>query len=352
MRKNYIDNLRWFDILLLFPYHIFTLYNNWGENYYVRGAENAFLSLFVRFCQPWFMPLLFVLAGISAVYALSRRTPAQYVQERCKKLLLPFVSGVLLIVPVLTYFAERFHNGYTGGYLKQYILFFTKTDLVGYTGGFTPAHLWFILYLFVISLAALPLVLWWKKSRFYRQTEKIPVWGIAAMFLVVWAMRYILDINGKSIGRYLALWMLGAVVLSWDSTQNKLERNCLWLTAIWLTLSAARLLCVLPGGIDDGLTDCVSWMGVLAIMGLGKRYFNRRSRIGDYFSRASFTVYIVHLPWIIVFAFYFFRVTASVPLQVILITICSFAASILSYEIMRRFPVTRMLFGIKDIKRD
>lgn len=36
MRRNHIDNLRWMAILLLFPYHTFTLFNNWGERYYVR----------------------------------------------------------------------------------------------------------------------------------------------------------------------------------------------------------------------------------------------------------------------------------------------------------------------------
>lgn len=81
-------------------------------------------------------------AGISSCYALRKRTPREYVKERVLRLLVPLLAGVALLVPIQTYVAEVFHNGYGGGYLAQYVLFFTKpTDLTGYHGGFTPAHL-------------------------------------------------------------------------------------------------------------------------------------------------------------------------------------------------------------------
>ena len=47
LRKYYIDNLRWADILLLFPYHTAMIYNDWGENFYVRSAPVAAISGFV-----------------------------------------------------------------------------------------------------------------------------------------------------------------------------------------------------------------------------------------------------------------------------------------------------------------
>jgi len=115
--------------------------------------------------SPWFMPLLFVIAGISSAFALKKRTAKQFLSERFFKLFLPHVSGILIYIPIQTYFAERYHNQYTGGFFHQYILFFTKpTDLTGYTGGFTPGHLWFILFLFIISIITLPIMLKYIKS--------------------------------------------------------------------------------------------------------------------------------------------------------------------------------------------
>ena len=69
-RKHYIDNLRWICILLLVPFHAIMAYNCWGEANYIHLAENKALSAIDIFIFPWYMALLFVLAGISARYSL------------------------------------------------------------------------------------------------------------------------------------------------------------------------------------------------------------------------------------------------------------------------------------------
>ena len=66
MRKYYIDNLRWATILLLFPYHTAMIYNDWGENFYVRSAPVDSISSFVIATYTWFMPLLFVVSGVGS----------------------------------------------------------------------------------------------------------------------------------------------------------------------------------------------------------------------------------------------------------------------------------------------
>ncbi len=167
MRKHYIDNLRWLCVLLLFPYHTAMIFNGFGENFYVKAADLTAADIFIYCTSPWFMPLLFVLAGISTAYSLKKRTDLEYIKERIQRLFVPLISGILILVPIQTYYAECFHNGYTGRYFAQYILFFTKeTDLSGYTGGFTPAHLWFFLYVFVSSMAIIPVIRCYRSSRF------------------------------------------------------------------------------------------------------------------------------------------------------------------------------------------
>ncbi len=156
-RKYFIDNLRWMAILLLFPFHTAQIWSG-GEysGFYIWSHTNTVLYAFSTAVYPWYMTLLFTIAGISCRYALQKRSNRQFIVERTKKLLIPFFFGVLILVPIMTYIAEVFFYGYTGSYLNQYILFFTKkTDLTGYHGGFTPAHLWFLLYLYIISLMAL-----------------------------------------------------------------------------------------------------------------------------------------------------------------------------------------------------
>ena len=164
-RKYYIDNLRWMAILLLFPFHAAQIWSG-GEysGFYIWSHTNAFLYVFSTAVYPWYMTFLFAIAGMSCKYALLKRTNKEFVVERITKLVIPFCFGLLVLVPVMTYTAEVFFNGYTGTYWQQYGLFFTKeTDFTGYHGGFKPAHLWFLLYLFVISVTALEIIQLQKK---------------------------------------------------------------------------------------------------------------------------------------------------------------------------------------------
>ena len=141
------------------------MYYNWGESLYVFSKPVRVFSYFVSINWTWFMPLMFVIAGISASFALKKRSANEYIKERVSKLLIPLFFGIIFLIPIQTYFVEKYHNNYRGGYFKQYIMFFTKkTDLTGYFGGFTPGQLWFILYLFIISLLALPIMIKYNKS--------------------------------------------------------------------------------------------------------------------------------------------------------------------------------------------
>ena len=123
MRKYYIDNIRILCILMLFPFHASICFNNFGEKFYVHMASSTALTLIPTAVYPWWMSLLFSLAGISTVYALKNRTAGEYAKERIFKLFIPLLFGILLIIPPQTYIADVFHNGYSGGYFEHYITF-------------------------------------------------------------------------------------------------------------------------------------------------------------------------------------------------------------------------------------
>lgn len=353
MRKYYIDNLRWISILLLLPYHTCMIYNNWGENFYVKSYDIPILSGFIQICYPWFMPLLFVLAGISSCYALDRRTPKKYIKERVGKLLIPLISGILLLVPIQTFYAEKFHNGYDNGYFHQYILFFSKmTDLTGYTGGFTPAQLWFILYLFIISLLALPIAIKYKRSSKKISVDKLSVLKILPMFLIFAVMALILNIGGKSLGEYFALFMLGYLILSEDIIQVRLDKSRWYLFVGFVTLTVLNLLFQNVWHLNFGIMydifcKFLSWIGILSLTGMGKHYLDFNNKVTNYFTKASFPIYIFHQSFLVFTAYYALKITSSIVLQVIVIIMVCFILTMCTYEIFKRISITRFLFGIK-----
>ena len=126
MRKHYIDNLRWIILLILIPYYTAQAWNTWGKPNYIDFEGNRFISSIIVFFSPYFMPLLFVLAGVSTKFALQKRTNKEYLVERVKRLFVPLVFGTIVLMPIMTYLANRFNYFYSGGFVEHYAIFFYK----------------------------------------------------------------------------------------------------------------------------------------------------------------------------------------------------------------------------------
>lgn len=356
MRKHFIDNLRIFCILLLFPYHTGMIFNNFGQAFYVHGQALDGFTLIAALIYPWWMTLLFTIAGISTAYALKKRSIKEYAKERINKLLIPVVVGIIAIIPVQSYIADVFHNNYSGGYFEHYKVFFTKfTDLTGYDGGFTPAHLWFMLFLFVVSMIMVPAMSYYNKCKRI-DGSKIGLKHILPMFLVILIMTPILDFGGRSIGEALACFTIGYFILSLYEVQELLNKKCLLLAGLF-----AVMLCVhgilYENGIQSGIVwdieyRIVLWIGIIALLGLAKRYFNKTNKVLMYLSQASFPIYYFHQTILVIVGFIVLKLIDIVFVQYIVIMISTFIASIVCYEICRRFKVTCALFGIKYIQKD
>ncbi|AQS06260.1 acyltransferase family protein [Clostridium beijerinckii] len=356
MRKHYIDNIRTFGILLLFPFHTSRIFNSF-ETFYVVGKPSVICDNFIRISSDWFMPLLFAIAGISASLAMEKHSIKQFIKERFFKLYIPFMFGVILTVPIQTFFAEKQHNGYTGSYFNQYVLFFTKkTDLTGYTGGFTPAHLWFLLFLFVISLVSLPLIILYKKSNKKINENKLNLWIILPLFFFNFLLS-IIKIGGQGFGEYLSFFLLGYLILSTNGATKLLENKRLILTTSAIILSIIRMVMIYTVDFENvsfeikflcsAFNHLTTWTIILAILGLGKCYFDFSNRILDYFSKSSFTIYIFHQTWLVAIGYYTIRFFSNGLVQFSIIMILTFVTSVLTYEFVRAVPIARFMFGLK-----
>lgn len=186
MRKHYLDNIRTVTILLLFPYHTFMIWNNFGPKFYIWGGNNIVLSSVIVSLSPWLMPVLFVIAGMSAKYSLDKRDTKEFIKERTKRLLLPLISALIILVPFQTLYARKFFFQYDKGIIDNFKYFFTHfSDLNGYDGMFTFGHLWFLLYLFIITLITLPLVKKIPHGKIKDKVNRINIFLIIFLFIPV-----------------------------------------------------------------------------------------------------------------------------------------------------------------------
>ena len=163
-RVHFIDWLRSLAVLLLFPFHTLIVFDA-GNPFYVKASTlSEVAGGVIGFIAVWHMPLLFFLAGCSTCFALRKRSGSQYAWERVKRLLAPLVFGILILVPPQTWYGGRFNSGYADSYWHYLVSGdFLRWNIQGgddYYGGFGTGQLWFIMFLLIMSLVALPLVLW------------------------------------------------------------------------------------------------------------------------------------------------------------------------------------------------
>jgi peptidoglycan/LPS O-acetylase OafA/YrhL len=303
------------------------------------------------------MPLLFVLAGAATWLALGHRSPGAYRAERFKRLLIPFLFGLVVLVPPQAYLAQRFRGGDAsiGTFLADY--WTVEGDLSGYTGSFTPAHLWFIGFLFVFSLLALPLFTRW------RRRPVRAAWLLFAMPLVLLLANELPAPNDGTQNPFysLSLFVAGFLLLADDRAERLVHRH--WrslLGAAILTMTSMML--IWSSGVEDRLADgsfpaiagsvleqVNTWVWVLAMLGVGKAFLARSNgRVLRYSGEASYPFYLLHQTVIVAVAYVVVGWGLGVWSAFAAIVIASFALTLGIYElVVRRTSATRLLFGMK-----
>ena len=359
-RLHYLDNLRWMSILVLFPFHAAFVFSAGWYGYYVLSEyPSAAAYLFTVSVEPWIMPLLFCIAGMSTKLALEKRSPRAYLKERVTKLLVPFLSGLVLICPVIAYYALKFHTGDTGSFAGAFVHFFTTVftqNMNGLNGDFSIDHLWFILALFVISMAALGLILLGRRlPGLHINPARVNLPGLGLLFIPLWLLNFVgIYETGYSIVSYFAIFLIGYCLFAMEPVQARLEKYWAVLLAAWIVLTLGVMGI---GGMILGHAEVfwgyspfyviTGWTGVLALMGAGRHLFNATNTYAAYLGAASYPVYIIHQAALVAVAYYALTLPIPPSLQFAAIVIFSILLTFACYEILRRIPWVRALFGIK-----
>jgi len=369
-RIHYIDWLRVIAVLLLFPFHTGRVFNV-DDPFYVKSVfQSDFISGVLSFIGVWHMPLLFLLAGASTYLAFRKRGVGQYALERIKRLLVPLVFGIFVLIPPQTWYGGRFNSGYAKSFW-QYLastdfLVFNIRDGGDYYGGFGIGHLWFILFLLVISLVALALIVPMRTPRgtrfaqgFARALSRPAGWLLAA-FIIMFAENTP-ELVGINFVYYFTFFVLGYVVMTDDLFAERAERNRWPAMIAGLALAEFSILTADfrhsfpdPSLERTGLTLLLFlsvWLVIIGAIGLGRGYLDRPSKALSYLGEASYPVYILHQTVIVVLAWYIVRMPGPWALQWVLLLALSIAGTFGLYEVVRRLGVLRFLFGMKPRRR-
>ena len=296
------------------------------------------------------MPLLFLLAGISTRYALQKRTYGTYIAEQAKRLLIPLLSGTLLLMPVMSFIADKFNCGYSGGFFAHFSVFFTKfTDLTGADGGFSFGQFWFLLYLFVISVIAVGIILL-QRNYLSKTVSDPPFWVIIVLGTLLPLLSEILSIGGKSLAEYLYIFLLGYYVFSNESIIENNAKHRAVLLFVGLSASIINVYLFIWSETKYPLLNTMTkftaeWFMLMALMCIGK---SRLDLTGRNMSKISFPFFSFHFVWVVLFQYIISK--GSVSNTVILYFMPVVSAYLLTFiccEITLRVPLLCFLTGTK-----
>ena len=360
MRKHWLDNLRWVTVLLVLLYHVVYFYNNKGVFGGIGGFGDGpqYQDVIMYVLYPWFMPLLFLLAGASARYALEKYDGKSWFKARTRKLLVPATIGLFVFHWMVGYFntAVAAKSGALDGVagVGRYIMW-----AVSGTG-----PLWFIQDLWLFSLILLLVRKLDGKDRFHAWCGKVfggsrgIVW-IILLGILFWAGEQLIIHNPRPESAdglynlykplfYLVPFLMGWFVFAHDGVQEILGRN--WIPLMACAVVSGTILIVTTFGQDytapaylSSPMNCLyGWLMCLAMMAWFKARFDRTGPFAGYMTKASFGLYIVHYLVIASLGYMMKTYTQLPPFAMYLIlTVAVFTLSPLLYEIIRRIPFVR-----------
>jgi glucan biosynthesis protein C len=383
-RRYDIDWLRVFATYLLLLFHSGMVFNP-APFYHVRNADVSFFFLILcGFISLWHMPLFFLLAGWSAFASLSMRGTVEVLKERCFRLLVPLVTGCILLMPAIKYFelCSGLDANYTGLYVapalqesfrqvipsglpaaapfNQSFLDFLPTFFTD-ASRFTWAHLWFVAYLLTFTILYLPLFGRILRSRAWFTGKMSPLWVYApilplAVIQVTMRERWpglqnLID-DWANFTYYSTFLIAGFLLARFPHLEAAAHAERKRALAIGLIATVVLLLGVLgvfsAPAVMLAHTAIAGWCFVLAFLGWARRMLSFTTPALRYLTESAFPVYLLHQSAIVIPGHFLIQLALGLWTKFVFLFIISSTLTLTVYHfLVRPFAVPRFLCGMK-----
>ncbi len=375
-RRHDLDWLRLIAIIILLFFHTGMWFNTWG--WHVKNNETTTSFQYWMIWSHYFrMPLLLFISGAGTFMALGKRTPAQFRRERFRKLFIPLVFGMLVVVPPQIYYEHiKEYNGYWDFYK-------TVLNFVPYPkGSFSWHHLWFILYLLIYSLLALPLLTYLRSERSEKFKQR--VFTLLSSPAGLLFIPSILMLLSQIILRpffpeethdlikdwayfifYFSFFIFGILCYSNTNLWNAIGQNRKYLLVALVFILIPFYACyfhfheliTLPFSMDtveiifDVTAIFVSWFTVITIIGYGQHHLNKSHKWLSIANEGLYPFYILHQTVIIAIGYYIVQLPWGIAAKYWTISFLTLFSCVGFYLLLiRPFNVMRFLFGMKPGK--
>jgi len=376
-RIHYLD---WLKVLIVYGivlFHVALVFS--FETWLVSNHERSLiLSAFAGFCFPWGIPAMFLIAGADAWFGLHSRSVADFLRRRFLRLVIPLVPGLLVLSPLQRFVTSSNPPPSIGTFWAFYASFFRNIHF-SWTLQFISQywlHLWFLAYLFAITLVCAPVLVWLRKPAGRRLTSWLVALSCRRGGVLVLAAPLVLTQlvlrprfpayqDWADVATYTLAFLWGAIFFSDRRFEAAIRQQVLWLLAggtlamlgIGLLTYFTRIHATGDGGAQapaqlaqSFLWSLFVWSWLLAVLYLGIRWLNFPNRMQRYAEESVLPVYVIHHPLVLVIASFVVTWNLGVwpKFAVILVMVAVLTLGIYEFGV-RRWRATRLMFGLNPV---
>ena len=360
-----LPELDWLRVILIFAvfiHHVCMPFN--GDNWHIMNTESSkLLDDVMVYFEQFRLPTLFFISGVGAVILLSKISVKKFASDKLLRLLIPLIVGVLFVVPPQSYIEN----------ISQYESFWQAYPSL--VLNLSTNHLWFIEYLIVFSLLAIPLNTFLNtkaSTKVFKYIIKLTKFK-GGLFLFV-SLLIVIKIsfslffpsddnkieNLSSSSYYLFFFITGMIFVANKELWQRVCEHRLYHLIILLISTVIFYGYYYSPDLSDYLSlnvrwsiwwlvcCLVSWSALLTILGYAQFYLNKTPQWLRLSNELIYPFYIFHQTVIVVIGFYVINWQTSILIKIIsllflsLITTCG-----ICLFIIKPFNLFRFLFGLK-----
>ncbi|MBX3563398.1 MAG: acyltransferase family protein [Sphingomonas sp.] len=369
MERHYgMDWLRIGAFALLILYHVGMVFVPW--DFHVKTAAPAdWVAIPMLFTNAWRLMLLFLVSGFASRMLLAKsKGLSGFLRNRNARLLIPLAFGMAVIVPPQSWVELAGKHDYAHDYwwfwTRDYFRFGALDGIVLPTWN----HLWFVVYLWVYTLALGVLLLF--PIRLRRLFDRV-FGGVGALWVpLVYLMLFQVllfrrgvethDLIGDGVAHlaYFPAFLFGFGLAGSRVTMLAFARW--WKPAAVLGLAGyvavAGVEAMWPGRalplawIKDGFAvarEVQTWASIAALIGLAELYLNRDHPWRATLTEAVFPFYIIHQTVIVLGEYALLPLRLPAVAEFAILVAATVAGCWLFYLTARRIGWLRPLAGLR-----
>lgn len=365
-RRTDLDWIRVIAFGLLILFHVGLAYAPWDWHAHSTRTYE-WLREGVLLTGPWRLTLLFLVSGAALRFMSRGMSPQKVVWARLVRLVPPFLFGVMALVPIQAWIEWRSKGTFSGNLIDWYAYQFSPK---GFADGVPLNHMWFVLYIIVYSLICIALL---AAPKALALLERGAAKALSGWLLLILPMVYLAAVrqdlyDAWGISNHLrtdwynhamsfAVFLFGFLFAG---------REAIWAEFIrlrWAALAVVMLAmpCLMLGEANvlalsdwakNALFGLDQWGAIAAVLGFGGKWLrHERTSALTYLTDAVFPCYLAHQTILVAALYLIAPLRWPVGVEAAFLIFVTLGGSLGVYEIVRRIPLIRPLWGLRYAAR-